>query len=83
MALASLLELQSSKSYIIGLPFLSAPRCPFLKKIMAPLGPRKDVWVVVVTTSAYSKGEGMTPPTTKPEICAMSASKYAPHLSAI
>ena len=30
--------------------------------------------MVVVTTSAWSKGEGMTPPATSPEMCAMSAS---------
>ena len=30
--------------------------------------------VVVVTTSAWSKGEGITPAATRPEMCAMSAS---------
>mmetsp|Transcript_30507 Transcript_30507/g.87123 ORF Transcript_30507/g.87123 Transcript_30507/m.87123 type:complete len:207 (+) Transcript_30507:417-1037(+) len=63
----------SSRSHVVGLPFLSTPRWPLRKKIMAPRGPRKDLCVVVVTTSAYSKGDGMTPATTRPEMCAMSA----------
>ena len=42
----------SSKSYIIGLPFLSVPFWPLRKKIIAPRGPRRDLCVVVVTTSA-------------------------------
>mmetsp|Transcript_23350 Transcript_23350/g.53834 ORF Transcript_23350/g.53834 Transcript_23350/m.53834 type:complete len:220 (+) Transcript_23350:267-926(+) len=73
----------SSRSYMMGLPLLSTARCPFLKKIMAPRGPRNALCVVVVTMSAYSKGDGMTPADTRPEMCAMSASKYAPHDCAI
>ena len=38
------------------------------------LTPRRLLCVVVVTTSAWSKGEGMTPAATRPEMCAMSAS---------
>ena len=41
-------------------------------KVMAPLGPRKLLCVVVVTISAYSKGESLTSAAIKPEICAMS-----------
>mmetsp|Transcript_24853 Transcript_24853/g.65664 ORF Transcript_24853/g.65664 Transcript_24853/m.65664 type:complete len:304 (-) Transcript_24853:778-1689(-) len=63
----------SSRSHMMGLPCLSTPRWPLRKKIMAPLGPRSDLCVVVVTMSAYSKGDGSTPPTTRPEMCAMSA----------
>lgn len=58
-------------------PFLLISFNPFLKKIIAPRGPRSDLWVVVVTTSAYSKGDGITPAATKPLMCAMSASKTA------
>ena len=53
------------------------------KKIIAPRGPRSDLCVVVVMTSAYSKGEGTTPAATRPEMCAMSARRYAPTLSQI
>mmetsp|Transcript_47037 Transcript_47037/g.147400 ORF Transcript_47037/g.147400 Transcript_47037/m.147400 type:complete len:265 (-) Transcript_47037:765-1559(-) len=65
----------SSRSYMMGFPFLSTLRWPLRKKIMAPRGPRRDLCVVVVTTSANSKGDGMVPPTTRPEMCAMSASR--------
>ena len=61
----------------------SVLRTPLRKKIMAPRGPRRDLWVVVVTMSAYSKGEGMTPAAIRPEIWAMSTIRYAPTLSAI
>ena len=44
-----------SMSYGISLPFLSTERTPFRKKIIAPRGPRSDLWVVVVTTSECSK----------------------------
>ncbi len=55
----------SSRSYRVSLPVLgSVERTPLRKKIMAPRGPRSDLWVVVVTTSAYRKGEGMTPEAT-------------------
>lgn len=36
------------------------------QKIMPARGPRRDLWVVVVTTSAYSKGEAITPAATRP-----------------
>mmetsp|Transcript_43101 Transcript_43101/g.105384 ORF Transcript_43101/g.105384 Transcript_43101/m.105384 type:complete len:227 (-) Transcript_43101:762-1442(-) len=62
-----------SRSYMISLPLASLLLRPFLKKIMAPRGPRRDLCVVVVTTSAYSKGLGTTPAATRPEMCAMSA----------
>ena len=58
-------------------PCLFISFTPFLKKIMAPRGPRSDLWVVVVTTSAYSKGEGITPAATNPLICAISANIIA------
>ena len=44
---------------------------------MAPRGPRSDLCVVVVTTSAYSKGDGITPAATNPLMCAMSANRIA------
>ena len=40
-------------------------------------GPRRVLWVVVVTTSAYSNGPGITFAAIKPEMCAMSAIRYA------
>ena len=43
--------MRSSRSYMISLPFLFWPLTPLRKKIMAPLGPRSDLCVVVVTTS--------------------------------
>eukprot|EP00427_Karlodinium_veneficum_P048897 CAMPEP_0169222730 /NCGR_PEP_ID=MMETSP1016-20121227/21753_1 /TAXON_ID=342587 /ORGANISM="Karlodinium micrum, Strain CCMP2283" /LENGTH=79 /DNA_ID=CAMNT_0009301055 /DNA_START=16 /DNA_END=255 /DNA_ORIENTATION=+ len=55
----------------------------YLKKIMPARGPRKDLCVVVVTTSQYVKGSGCCFVATNPEICAMSASKSAPTSSAI
>jgi len=39
--------------------------------------PIAHLWVVVVTTSAYSKGDGTSPAATSPEMCAMSASSHA------
>ena len=39
--------------------------------------------MVVVTTSAWSKGEGMTPAATSPEMCAMSIMSSEPLASAI
>jgi hypothetical protein len=50
----------------LPLPFLSTLRTPLRKKIIAPRGPRRDLWVVVITRSAYSKGEGRTPAATRP-----------------
>eukprot|EP00961_Rhodomonas_salina_P219429 2966094-Rhodomonas_salina.1 len=46
------------------------PLTPLREKIMAPRGPRRDLWVVVVTTSANSKGSGTTLAATRPEMCA-------------
>ena len=43
--------MRSSRLYMMSLPFLSWPLTPLRKKIMAPRGPRSDLWVVVVTTS--------------------------------
>mmetsp|Transcript_113734 Transcript_113734/g.157394 ORF Transcript_113734/g.157394 Transcript_113734/m.157394 type:complete len:254 (-) Transcript_113734:393-1154(-) len=55
----------------------------YLKKIMPALGPRRDLCVVVVTTSQCSKGAGCRPVATRPEMCAMSAMSRAPTSSAI
>ena len=53
---------------------------PFLKKIMAPLGPLNDLWVVVVTISEYGNGESVTPAETNPEMWAISTiSKLQPY----
>ena len=38
--------------------FLSRSRMSFLAKMSAARGPRKVLWVVVVTISAYGKGDG-------------------------
>ncbi len=65
-----------SRSYMVCLPVLaSVDRTPLRKKIMAPRGPRSDLCVVVVTTSACSNGDGMTPAATRPEMCAMSTTR--------
>ena len=48
---------------------------------MAPRGPRRDLCVVVVTMSEVSKGEGICLAATRPLMCAMSESMYAPCLS--
>mmetsp|Transcript_109442 Transcript_109442/g.274135 ORF Transcript_109442/g.274135 Transcript_109442/m.274135 type:complete len:254 (+) Transcript_109442:471-1232(+) len=55
----------------------------YLKKIIPARGPRRDLCVVVVTTSQCAKGEGCMPVATKPEMCAMSAMSNAPTSSAI
>ena len=68
----------SACAYMISTPFLLTERTPLRKKIIAPRGPRSDLCVVVVTMSANSNGEGTTPAATRPEMCAMSASMYAP-----
>ena len=68
----------SARAYMISTPFLLTERTPLRKKIIAPRGPRSDLCVVVVTMSANSNGEGTTPAATRPEMCAMSASMYAP-----
>mmetsp|Transcript_113733 Transcript_113733/g.157387 ORF Transcript_113733/g.157387 Transcript_113733/m.157387 type:complete len:293 (-) Transcript_113733:90-968(-) len=56
---------------------------PYLKKIMPARGPRRDLCVVVVTTSQCSNGAGWLPVATRPEMWAMSAIKSAPTSSAI
>ena len=55
-------------------PCRSRSACSALHMIMAPRGPRSVLCVVVVTTSAYGSGLGCAPPTTRPAICAISAS---------
>ena len=44
-----------------------------LTELSLYLGPLSVLWVVEVTTSAYSKGLGMISAATSPEIWAMSA----------
>ena len=39
------------------------------------LGPRNDLWVVVVTISQKAKGETCSPVATRPEICAWKTRK--------
>lgn len=63
-------------------PFLFVSFNPLRKKIIAPRGPRRLLCVVVVTTSAKSKGDGTTPAATSPLMWAMSASRIALCLSA-
>mmetsp|Transcript_128747 Transcript_128747/g.400566 ORF Transcript_128747/g.400566 Transcript_128747/m.400566 type:complete len:201 (-) Transcript_128747:618-1220(-) len=62
---------------------MSGMRSVYLKKIMPARGPRRDLWVVVVTTSQCSNGAGCWPVATRPEMCAMSAISSAPTSSAI
>lgn len=46
-------------------------------------GPLNVLWVVEVTTSQNSNGEGITPAATKPLMCDISAIKYEPLALAI
>mmetsp|Transcript_106116 Transcript_106116/g.295506 ORF Transcript_106116/g.295506 Transcript_106116/m.295506 type:complete len:254 (+) Transcript_106116:395-1156(+) len=55
----------------------------YLKKIMPDLGPRRDLCVVVVTTSQCGKGEGWSPVATRPLMWATSAMRKAPTSSAM
>ena len=57
--------------------------CFLSQRIMPPRGPRKVLWVVLVTTPAWPTGEGWTPAATRPEMWAISATKIAPTSSAI
>ena len=54
---------------------------PRRKKMIPERGPRSDLCVVEVTTSAYWKGDFCSPVATRPEMCAMSIIMYAPTLS--
>ena len=51
--------------------------------IIAPRGPRKVLCVVVETTSQNGIGFSSCFPAMSPAMCAMSAKRNAPHLSAI
>ena len=65
-----------------GSPFLEGLG-PRRKKIMPARGPRRDLCVVVVTMSQYSKGCVCSSAAMRPEMWAMSIMSMAPHLSAI
>mmetsp|Transcript_27688 Transcript_27688/g.87539 ORF Transcript_27688/g.87539 Transcript_27688/m.87539 type:complete len:329 (+) Transcript_27688:28-1014(+) len=56
----------------------TAPCSSRLQKMRPPRGPRRLLCVVLVTTSACGKGDGCRPVATRPLMCAMSTSKYAP-----
>merc|ERR1719282_624047 len=47
---------------------MSGTLSEYLKKIMPARGPRKDLCVVVVTTSQCGKGGGWFPVATSPEM---------------
>ena len=49
---------------------------------MPPRGPRRVLWVVVETNSAWGTGLGWMPAATSPAMWAMSASTTAPQASA-
>ncbi len=51
--------------------------------IIPPRGPRRVLWVVVVTTSQCGTGDGWTPAATRPAKWAMSHRSSAPTSSAI
>ena len=69
---------------IIGNTALSiAAACSALHTIMPPRGPRRTLWVVNVTTSAYGTGLGIALPATSPMKCAASTMRIAPASSAI
>ena len=44
-------------------------------RIRPPRGPRRVLWVVVVTTWACGIGDGCRPAATKPAMCAMSTNR--------
>ncbi|MNN77575.1 hypothetical protein D3C81_1940500 [compost metagenome] len=44
-------------------------------RIRPPRGPRRVLWVVVVTTSAYGNGFGYSPAATRPATWAMSTNR--------
>ena len=48
------------------------------EKISPPRGPRRVLWVVVVTISAWGNGDGWTPAATRPAMWAMSTNRSAP-----
>src|SRR5438034_359396 len=50
---------------------------------MPPRGPRRVLWVVVVTKSACGKGLGCRPAATSPAMCAISTIKSAPQRRAM
>ena len=54
-----------------------------LQRTRPPRGPRSVLCVVVVTKSAWGMGEGWSPQTTRPAMCAMSAKRSAPEARAI
>ncbi len=60
-----------------------ATRWSPLLRIMAPRGPRSVLCVVVVITGAWGTGDGWTPPTMSPAMCATSATRTAPTSAAI
>jgi len=49
--------------------------CCSLHRIMPPRGPRRVLWVVVVTKSAYGTGLGCRPAAMSPAMWAMSTMK--------
>ncbi len=65
------------------LRLMSLLRSGSLVMMRPPLGPRSDLWVVVVTMWAWGKGDGCSPAATNPAMCAMSAMRIAPTSSAI
>ena len=54
-----------------------------LQRIIAPLGPRSVLCVVVIITSKYGTGDCNAPPAMSPAVCEMSATVIAPTSSAI
>ena len=68
---------REEKIIFTSCPCLFTSFKPFRKNIIAPRGPRNDLWVVVVTTSANSNGLGITFAATRPLMCAMSAKRTA------
>ena len=57
--------------------------CSSRQRIIPPRGPRRVLWVVVVTTSECGTGDGCTPAATSPAKWAMSVISRAPTSSAI
>ena len=58
-------------------PSIILNRIYYLNQMTTHLGPRRVLCVVVVTMSAYSNGLGIRSAAMRPEMCAISAIRYA------
>ncbi len=69
----------SGPPWMPGKTLLSiALACSSRLRIIPPRGPRRVLWVVVVTTSECGTGDGWTPAATRPAKWAISVTSSAP-----